>query len=258
MINVKILILLLSVFMGCQNTKSHKEAVNYTMPLVETIVFDSIAFTVCTINPKDFDLKFASYAVDGIQSITELGDSLFAEDKQLLFATNGGIFNKSYFPCGLFIDKGKLLGKLNENEGGGNFHLMPNGVFCLKENNTAFVAETQAFKKRETENIEMGIQSGPMLVIDDKIHPAFRKGSKNVHIRNGVGVDAQGNMIFAISNGRTNFYSFASLFRDRLKCRQALYLDGAISEMYIHEGSEANEIRRKFSTIFYLEEDLVE
>jgi len=136
---------------------------------------------------------------------------------------------------------------------------MPNGVFCLQKDNTAFVAEAQAFKKMANhEAIHIGIQSGPMLVIDDEIHPAFRDGSKNVHIRNGVGLNAKGDMVFVISNRRTNFYSFASLFRDELGCENALYLDGAISEMYIHGISEPNDIRRRFATIFYLEGDLVQ
>ena len=257
---MKDMIFLISLLLFVTNCQKRviEEQEELRMPLIETITFDSIAFTVCTVNPKDFDLKFASYSEDGIQKIKALGDSLFAIKKQLLFATNGGIFNKGYFPGGLFINNGKLLNKLNEKKGFGNFHLMPNGVFCLKKDGSAFVAESQAFKRKRQEDIDIGIQSGPMLVIDDEIHPAFRKGSENVHIRNGVGVNAEGNMVFVISNSRTNFYSFAVLFRDHLECDQALYLDGAISEMYIHGISEPNEIQRKFATIFYLEGDLVQ
>ena len=60
-------------------------------------------------------------------------------------------------------------------------------------------------------------------------------GSSNRHIRNGVGVDQEGNIYFAISNERVNFYDFATLFRDELNCPDALYLDGVISEFYCPE-----------------------
>jgi len=37
---------------------------------------------------------------------------------------------------------------------------------------------------------------------------------------------------FAISDEPVTFYEFASLFRDRLKCPEALFLDGSISSLY--------------------------
>jgi len=66
----------------------------------------------------------------------------------------------------------------------------------------------------------------------NQVHPALNEGSKNLHIRNGVGVDNNGHVVFVISNQKTNFFDFASLFRDELGCQNALYLDGAISKMF--------------------------
>ena len=40
---------------------------------------------------------------------------------------------------------------------------------------------------------------------------------------------------FAISNGGINFWDFSELFRDKLGCDNALYLDGLISKMYVPE-----------------------
>ena len=75
-------------------------------------------------------------------------------------------------------------------------------------------------------------QSGPMLVIDGKLHPRFLKHSTSRYVRNGVGTSADGTQaIFAISNNTINFYDFALFFRDHLKLRNALYLDGNISRM---------------------------
>lgn len=256
---MKYILLAIPVFIFCMNCqkKSNEEQMEIVMPSIETITYDDISFTICTLNPNDFELKMASHVEDDIDRIKELGDSLYNIDKQLLFATNGGIFSKEYLPGGLFINNGKLINELNEREGAGNFHLMPNGAFCLGKDNIPFVAETKRMKEKDMNEIELGIQSGPMLVIENEIHPAFRDGSKNIHFRNGVGVNSKGEIIFVISNQRTNFYSFASLFRDKLDCQNALYLDGFISEMYIHGQSKSSDIKRKFATIFYLEGNLV-
>lgn len=224
---------------------------------VDEMDYNSIPFRVCTMNPDTANLKMQSYMESGLLKIKELGDSLAQEKKQLLFATNGGIFSEGYIPGGFFANKDTLLRELNEREGGGNFHLLPNGVFYLRNNKEVGVLETKAFKSLDLKDIHLGVQSGPMLVIDDEIHPEFRDGSKNVHIRNGVGVDDEGNIIFVISEKRTNLYTFASLFKDKLKCKNALYLDGYISEMYVKGLSKEHEINRRFATIFYLETDLV-
>ena len=44
-----------------------------------------------------------------------------------------------------------------------------------------------------------------------------------------------GRAAFAISNDRVRFHDFATLFRDRLQCRNALFLDGSISSLYSPE-----------------------
>jgi uncharacterized protein YigE (DUF2233 family) len=72
-----------------------------------------------------------------------------------------------------------------------------------------------------------------MLVIDGKLHPRFIPGYHSRYVRNGVGVDRGGRVFFAISDAPVNFHDFGTLFRDRLDCPNALYLDGKISQMYL-------------------------
>jgi uncharacterized protein YigE (DUF2233 family) len=74
-----------------------------------------------------------------------------------------------------------------------------------------------------------------MLVSNGKLHPRFIKSSASLYVRNGVGVDREGRVLFAISDLPVNFYDFATLFRDRLDAPNALYLDGSISAMYAPE-----------------------
>ena len=65
-----------------------------------------------------------------------------------------------------------------------------------------------------------------MLVMDGPFHPRFNRASTSLKLRSGVGVRADGWVIFAISQEAVSFDSFARLFRDGVKCPNALFLDG--------------------------------
>ena len=71
-----------------------------------------------------------------------------------------------------------------------------------------------------------------MLLIDGRINSKFTAHSNNLNIRSGVGVINDGKIIFLISTEKINFFDFAFIFKDIFHCKNALYLDGAISEMY--------------------------
>jgi len=165
-------------------------------------------------------------------SIHGLRHALTIEGRQLLFAVNGGIFSKQFKPLGLYIENGKRYYQLTRGPGGGNFFLLPNGVFYITQEG-AWVVETQDYQPRE--RVINAIQSGPILVSKGELHPRFIEGHHSKYVRNGVGVDRTDRVIFAISDTPVNFHDFATLFRDRLRCPDALYLDGNISAMYAPE-----------------------
>jgi uncharacterized protein YigE (DUF2233 family) len=68
-----------------------------------------------------------------------------------------------------------------------------------------------------------------MLVINGRVHPRFDRRSTSLKARNGVGVRADGKVIFAISQGGGIVRRLARLFRDGLNCPNALFLDGGSS-----------------------------
>lgn len=150
-----------------------------------------------------------------------------------LMITNAGMFTPEHQPEGLYIEDGKKLfdlDTLNPNNGL-NFYLQPNGVFYTTKNHTAHIVKTEDFKNDSS--IVSATQSGPMLVIDGKLHPAFKKESTSLHIRSGVGIISNKKVVFACTIDKSNFYYFASTFKDIFGCKDALFLDGAISLMYI-------------------------
>lgn len=151
--------------------------------------------------------------------------------QQLIFAMNGGMYDNNRSPQGLYIEKGQVITPIDTKQKGyGNFYLQPNGIFYLTKNNKAIIGETSTVS--DLKNIKYATQSGPMLVIDGQLHPAFNQGSANIHIRNGVGVLPDGKLLFAMSKERINFYDFATFFQEN-GCKNALYLDGFVSRMYL-------------------------
>lgn len=195
--------------------------------------FQGISFDTAIIKSENRNsLKF--YYKDPtdhkLANIAHLKNWLADQNKELIFATNGGIFSPTYAPLGLSIENGTILSELNIQKGEGNFYLEPNGVFLLKTNE-AKIVETSHYQF--SPEITFAIQSGPLLVTQNEINPLFNKNSENKYTRSGVGIKENGDIVFAISNEPVTFYQFAAFFKDTLDCPNALYLDGAISEMYV-------------------------
>jgi len=159
-----------------------------------------------------------------------LSSALKRVGKVLAFAMNAGMYQPNTAPVGLFIEGGRQIVPVNKSNGAGNFNLKPNGIFYFGHNSVG-VMETERFMKSGI-RADYATQSGPMLVIDGAIHPKIEPTGTSEKIRNGVGVRDAHTVVFAISEEPVTFYKFASLFRDVLKCPNALFLDGSISSLY--------------------------
>lgn len=162
-----------------------------------------------------------------------IDDALANEGAHLVFAMNAGMFQPDLSPVGLYLENGQEAHRLVTSDGPGNFGLLPNGVFCIGAR--FWVMESRSYAAAPPE-CRYASQSGPMLVIEGALHPAFRADSTSVHIRNGVGVSADGRQAwFVLSDTPLTFDRFARFFRDRLGARNALYFDGSISRLYAPE-----------------------
>lgn len=167
-----------------------------------------------------------------LKSIQQLKDHLDRKQQKLIFATNGGMYKMDHSPVGLFIQEQKVISPLDTSSGRGNFYLMPNGVFYITTANKAVICQTSDYKHNN--QIRSATQSGPMLLINGAIHPAFKKGSVNLNVRNGVGILPGNKLLFAMSKEPVNFYDFAEYFKS-MGCINALYLDGVVSRTYLPE-----------------------
>ncbi|MDR3415213.1 MAG: phosphodiester glycosidase family protein [Nevskia sp.] len=160
----------------------------------------------------------------------ELEQWLGSQGRTLQFAMNAGMYRPDYTPSGLFVADGVQQRPLVTAAGHGNFFLKPNGVFLLTASGARIVETSEYPQLRE--RVLLATQSGPLLLHAGRIHPAFRENSDSRLIRNGVGVPAQDQALFVISDTPVNFHQFATLFRDGLHCPDALYLDGSVSSLY--------------------------
>lgn len=162
-----------------------------------------------------------------------------AHGERLLFAANAGIYDTRFAPLGLHVENGKTLVPLNlahGNPASGNFSLLPNGVFVVYADGRAAV-RTSADFQADGKPAQWATQSGPMLVIDGQLNDQFLDDSGSLKWRSGVCAKTPSEVVFAVSEAPVNFHTFARLFRDELGCRDALYLDGSISQMYV-EGED--------------------
>lgn len=158
----------------------------------------------------------------------------------LIFITNGGMYEKDFSPVGLYISNGKIYNPINSRQdGAGNFYqLKPNGVFMINSRGDARVLTTEDYVKTNPEP-NIATQSGPMLLIKGLINSNFKQHSENVNIRNGVGVNTKHNLVFLISIDQVNFYELAELYKEKLDCEYALYLDGFVSQYFAPEIQKA-------------------
>ncbi len=193
---------------------------------------DERSYLVCAY-PRGADIRtfFADPEGEPLGTFTSVSDALAVRGEKLVFAMNAGMYHPDFKPVGLYVESGVQHKPANQRAGAGNFGMKPNGVFYVQRNGEAGVMETGRFVSRRL-NVAFATQSGPMLVIDGKLHPRIREDGTSRKIRNGVAVCNDGQTRFAISNEPVTFFEFASLFSDTLGCRNALYLDGSISAVY--------------------------
>ena len=181
----------------------------------------------CSYAVQDISLKFYLNDAEGnpYGRFSKLEPALTQKPQMLM---NGGMYHDDLSAVGLYVKKRDQQKRISTKSGWGNFHLLPNGVFWVKDGK-AGVSETKQYLARKI-SPDYATQLRAMLVIGGKLHRRFLKDSDSRKIRNGVGVSEDSKTIhFAISKRSVIFWDFGKLFQDRLKTPNALFLDGMVS-----------------------------
>lgn len=245
---------LLAAF-GCASITTHLHG-------AETMDYDGARYHLYRVDKADWQrLELAWTGADGkpLGDFNGLRQHLAAQNKKIVFATNAGIYERGPKPCGLTICAGRELVPLNGKDGEGNFFLKPNGVFYLDDPTGPGVMEAAEFARSGIKP-RLATQSGPLMLRQGVIHPAFQVNSPNKRLRNAVGVRAKdGQIIFVMSDrddpvkGRVTFHQFSRFFL-HLGCPDALYLDGDISSMVVDPKPDAKFISNTFAAMFFIAE----
>ncbi|MBL6852810.1 MAG: phosphodiester glycosidase family protein [Alphaproteobacteria bacterium] len=195
--------------------------------------FEAVRFLVCPFDPARHELRLMARDANGhwLRSFARLAKTLGPDGGRLSFAMNAGMYEEDGTPVGLYIENGTELRPLNMRDAEGNFYMKPNGVFSLRSDGTARIEETLHFAIRSDRPL-YATQSGPLLVMDGKLHPAITADGPSRNIRNGVGL-RNGTALFVMSEDPVSFGKLARFFRDALKCDNALYLDGTVSSLWV-------------------------
>jgi uncharacterized protein YigE (DUF2233 family) len=184
--------------------------------------FEQAGFIVCTADTVEVRT--------GTRSFAALAARLGTRADRVAFAMNGGMFDDAGAPIGLAIEDSTQVHAINRRDGGGNFHLMPNGVFLVRTDGRAEVTISENFTR--SPDIAFATQSGPMLVIGGTLHPRFDPDGTSRYVRNAVGIAPGGKPLFVITTDAVSLGKLARFFRDRLHARNALYLDGSVSSLW--------------------------
>jgi uncharacterized protein YigE (DUF2233 family) len=218
----------------------------------ESVESAGVNYRVVRLDPKQVSVVWKDETGQPYRTFDRVQAAFAKQGKTVKFITNAGIFEPGGIPSGLHIENGKTLRPLNLADAPGNFFLKPNGV-CAFIHGKPFIGTCPAWQKLVNGRETWGIQSGPLLLIAGQRHPSFTENSQSKLLRNGVGVDDKGQFVFAITdkNQMVNLWDFSGLFL-KLGCKNALFLDGDISQMSVNPNKPVSSNR--FGAMFVVAE----
>lgn len=210
--------------------------VSYAMQIKKLPLGDTEAIVVLVDFKQDKLRLFLKDAQGQVyKSFNNVQRQLKEQHLKLGFAMNAGMFHPDYLPVGLYEAKGGQSFPLNTAHGTGNFFMQPNGVFLQNAEGFHVLSTEDYAGQQGTLKPVLATQSGPMLVIDGDINPKFNAQSTSLYVRNAVGVISPQHAAFVITQQPVSFYALADFFKNTLQIKNALYLDGSISSLYLPE-----------------------
>jgi uncharacterized protein YigE (DUF2233 family) len=221
-------------------------------------------FTVCEIPAaaiKSVEIAPALEPGTTTWTIARLDSSLRAHGQRVTVAMNAGIFDRDGRTLGLLVRDGRVLRPLNTSNGPdvtppadvcdvANFFCPPNGVFYVTDGRPR-IATTAEFRDHgpPLAQVQIATQSGPMLLERGQFARELPATWRRRISRNAVCVRDDETTLFVLGRDQTQA-SLAATLRDSLGCRDALFLDGSVSELFA--GTCPSPSGQGFGAILYV------
>jgi uncharacterized protein YigE (DUF2233 family) len=144
---------------------------------------------------------------------------------------SAGFSQKDCTPLGLERVEGHERKAIDLGTGNGNFYLLPNGVFAVERNGVRIMESRQY---RSSPGEILAFQSGPLMIHQGIIHPAFQPHSPNMAYRSAVGLrehNGQQILCFVMSADPVRFHAISRFMKEQLGCDEALMLGSGFTEL---------------------------
>ncbi len=188
---------------------------------------------------KAQDYSFYEFVADGVQYKCLILNQESTLNLALVPESEiSGVLSKNETVCisevGFYDNGGNHIGLLQKegqqisgidiaSSGKGNFYLVPNGVLSF-DSLTIQITESKEYNTRTLQE-ENSIQSGPLLIMNGKLHPKLNLFSPNKHGRSAICTITQNNerfILFVTALDPVNMYTFSVLIKQRFNCDFAL------------------------------------
>jgi uncharacterized protein YigE (DUF2233 family) len=205
--------------------------------------FEGVRYELVRALPSQVRLLWKDGEGTPLGSFEKARSLLLGRGEQPLMIATGGICSDKGAPVGLHVEDGTELAPLNMGDGEGNFFLKPNGVFLIRDTGkgreaiiwpSSIYSSWQKVRKEGDDLPVFATQSGPLLLTEEGINPRLDPESTSRLGRSGVGIDADGRVVFALTaeGQRVSLHGFARFF-ESLGCREALCLNGDVARMAV-------------------------
>jgi uncharacterized protein YigE (DUF2233 family) len=228
---VRAVVVLASVLASTPGQSAQIDTYSYGRNTVRVCTVDLRRDTLRTFWKDDKAMPFGTFE--------RLREWLRPRGEDIVCAMNGGIYQEDLRPLGLYVERRRVLHRLNTRKDAyGNFYKEPNGVFVIEAQRARIVdtATLQSELAERAASIDFAIQSGPMMLRAGRVNPSFAPDSTNRQIRGAICVIGPQDVVLALAETPISFYEFTRFLREKLNCGDALHTDSKISRLFPDRG----------------------
>jgi uncharacterized protein YigE (DUF2233 family) len=207
-------------------------------PFVKTAKTRTGSVTYVVMGRNGYDMDIFSKEAGEPYDFASVVQQCTGAKRQVVFAMNGAKCDKNLKPLGLLI-KGLVEHKKFVWPDANVFSPVgPSAVFATeRDKDVSYIIAADNFKAANAlANYRLAIQSGTILISRNFLNKNIIRASGR-QVYNGMGMRANGDMVFAVTNDKMDMREFALFFQEQ-DCRDAMLLDEGANCQWYAPGKE--------------------